>query len=56
VAQGLSNVEIAERLFIGPATVKTFVSRLLTKLDAATRIHLVIHAYECGLITPGPET
>ncbi|MCG5216537.1 response regulator transcription factor [Streptosporangium sp. KLBMP 9127] len=55
VAQGLSNAEIAERLYIGAATVKTYVSRLLTKLDAATRIHLVIHAYESGLVTPGHE-
>jgi DNA-binding CsgD family transcriptional regulator len=53
VAQGLSNAEIAERLYIGAATVKTHVSRLLTKLDAATRVHLVIHAYESGLVTPG---
>lgn len=55
VAQGLSNAEIAERLYIGAATVKTYVSRLLTKLDAATRVHLVIHAYESGLVTPGGE-
>lgn len=53
VAQGLTNTEIAQRLHIGPATVKTYVSRLLTKLDATARIHLVIHAYETGLITPG---
>ncbi|MGP3955875.1 response regulator transcription factor [Nonomuraea sp. 3N208] len=55
VAQGLSNGDIAERLFIGAATVKTYVSRLLTKLDATTRVHLVIHAYESGLVTPGDE-
>ncbi|MFI9848157.1 response regulator [Nonomuraea sp. NPDC051941] len=55
VAQGLSNADIAERLYIGAATVKTYVSRLLTKLDAATRVHLVIHAYESGLVTPGGE-
>ncbi|MDP4505124.1 response regulator [Nonomuraea turcica] len=53
VAQGLSNGDIAERLFIGAATVKTYVSRLLTKLDVTTRVHLVIHAYESGLVTPG---
>jgi DNA-binding NarL/FixJ family response regulator len=51
VAQGLSNADIARRLQIGPATVKTYVSRLLTKLDVTTRVHLVIHAYESGLIS-----
>lgn len=50
VAQGLSNEEIARRLHIGHATVKTYVSRLLTKLDVTTRVHLVIHAYESGLV------
>jgi DNA-binding NarL/FixJ family response regulator len=55
VAQGLSNGDIAERLFIGTVTVKTYVSRLLTKLDATTRVHLAIHAYESGLVTPGDE-
>ena len=49
VAQGLTNVEIAAVLHVGPATVKTYVSRLLTKLDVTTRVHLVIHAYETGL-------
>ncbi|NRQ35397.1 response regulator transcription factor [Nonomuraea sp. NN258] len=53
VAQGLSNADIAQRLHIGAATVKTYISRLLTKLDAETRVHLVIRAYESGLITPG---
>ena len=52
VAAGLSNADIATRLRIGPATVKTYVSRLLTKLAVADRVHLVIHAYETGLITP----
>jgi DNA-binding NarL/FixJ family response regulator len=50
VAQGLSNNDIAARLKIGPATVKTYVSRLLTKLDATARVHLVIYAYESGLL------
>ncbi|MCW6004278.1 response regulator transcription factor [Micromonospora sp. CPCC 205371] len=52
VAAGLSNADIAARLRIGPATVKTYVSRLLAKLDMTDRVHLVIHAYESGLITP----
>jgi DNA-binding NarL/FixJ family response regulator len=50
VAQGLSNAEISEQLHIGPATVKTYISRLLTKLDLTTRVHLVIHAYESGFL------
>jgi DNA-binding NarL/FixJ family response regulator len=50
VAGGLSNLEVASRLNIGPATVKTYISRLLTKLDATTRVHLVIYAYETGFI------
>ena len=52
VAQGLSNADISARLHIGPATVKTYISRLLAKLDATTRVHLVIHAYESGLVVP----
>jgi DNA-binding NarL/FixJ family response regulator len=49
VARGLSNAQIAGELQIGPATVKTYVSRLLTKLNVSTRVHLVIQAYETGL-------
>lgn len=52
VARGMSNGEIAERLFISPATAKTHVARLLTKLDARDRVHLVIAAYETGLVSP----
>ncbi len=53
VAQGLSNAEIAERLVLSPATAKTHVSRILTKLDARDRAQLVMLAYETGLIVPG---
>ncbi len=53
VGRGLSNEEIARALFISPATARTYVSRLLTKLDARDRSQLVILAYETGLITPG---
>lgn len=54
VGRGLSNADIARALHIGPATVKTYVSRLLAKLDAGARVHLVIHAYETGLVGPAP--
>jgi DNA-binding NarL/FixJ family response regulator len=51
VARGLSNAEIAEQLTISPATAKTHVAHLLTKLDARDRIQLVIMAYQSGLAT-----
>lgn len=49
VAAGLTNTEIARRLTISPATVKTHVTHLLTKLDVRDRIQLVILAYQTGL-------
>jgi DNA-binding NarL/FixJ family response regulator len=53
VAEGLSNDEIAGRLFLSPLTSKTHVSRILTKLNARDRAQLVVIAYESGLVTPG---
>ena len=51
VARGLSNTEIATELFITLATVKTHVSRLLTKLAARDRAQLIVFAYESGFVT-----
>ena len=53
VARGMSNAEIAEELTISPATAKTHVAHLLTKLDARDRIQLVIIAYQSGLVNTG---
>ena len=53
VAAGMSNDEIAERLFVSPATAKTHVSRAMVKLGARDRAQLVVLAYESGLVTPG---
>ena len=53
VARGHSNAEIADLLYMSPATSKTHVSRLLMKLDARDRAQLVMRAYEAGLVTPG---
>ena len=51
IAHGLSNREVAEHLQLSPATVKTHVSRLLSKLSARDRTQLVIIAYESGLVS-----
>ena len=52
VGSGLSNTEIAAELCISVATAKTYLTRLLTKLDARDRVQLVIMAYEAGLVSP----
>jgi DNA-binding NarL/FixJ family response regulator len=53
IASGLTNTEIAERLFISPLTCKSHVSRILMKLNARDRTQLVVLAYESGLVIPG---
>ena len=53
VARGLSNAEVADALYISPATAKTHVSHLLTKLQARDRAQLVVAAYESGVVQPG---
>ena len=53
VGEGLNNDEIAQRLFLSPATAKTHVSRSMVKLHLRDRAQLVVLAYESGLVRPG---
>ncbi|MEV6930724.1 response regulator transcription factor [Dactylosporangium sp. NPDC051485] len=55
LAGGATNAEIAQRLHLGEATVKTHVSRILAKLGLRDRTAAVVYAYEAGVVTPGPS-
>jgi DNA-binding NarL/FixJ family response regulator len=50
IAEGLTNAEIAQKLYLSPLTAKTHVSRILLKLGARDRVQLVVIAYKAGLV------
>lgn len=53
LARGMSNAEIAARLYLGETTVKTHVASILDKINVRDRIHAVVFAYEAGILRPG---
>jgi DNA-binding NarL/FixJ family response regulator len=55
MARGLSNAEIATTMILGETTIKTYVGRILAKLDARDRVQAVVTAFDAGLVHPGEE-
>jgi DNA-binding NarL/FixJ family response regulator len=53
VAEGLSNAEIATKLYLGETTIKSHVARVLAKLSLRDRVQIVVFAYENGIVRPG---
>jgi DNA-binding NarL/FixJ family response regulator len=56
MARGLSNSEVAEAMYLGETTVKTYVGRILAKLNVRDRVQAVVLAYEGGLVVPGQDS
>lgn len=56
IAQGLSNAEIAAKLFLSEATIKSHVARILAKLSLRDRVQITVFAYENGIVRPGHST
>jgi DNA-binding NarL/FixJ family response regulator len=56
VAQGLSNAEIAESVYLSEATIKSHIARILAKLGLRDRVQVAVYAYEHGIVRPGQAT